>query len=107
MGLTMGCAQCHTHKFDPITQREYYRWMAFFNQTEDNDQPDERPTLPLPTDEQRKKIDTMKAEIAALEEKADANLKAEIDKKKKELEAVKPVALPIIRELPADKKRET
>ncbi len=36
MGLTMACAQCHTHKFDPITQREYYRFFAFFNDaTED------------------------------------------------------------------------
>src|SRR5262249_5579250 len=49
MGLTMGCAKCHSHKFDPITQEEYYRFYAIFNQTEDNDQPDERPTLPAPT----------------------------------------------------------
>jgi len=68
MGLTMGCAQCHSHKYDPITQREYYQFYAFFNQTEDNDQPDERPTLPLPTREQREKMDKLKARIAGLEE---------------------------------------
>jgi hypothetical protein len=40
LGLTIGCAQCHSHKFDPITQREYYQLFAFFN-TQDE------PTLPL------------------------------------------------------------
>jgi hypothetical protein len=68
MGLTMGCAQCHSHKYDPITHREYYQFYAFFNQTEDNDQPDERPTLPLPTKEQRGTIERLKAQIAGLEE---------------------------------------
>ncbi|MCB1061315.1 MAG: PSD1 domain-containing protein [Verrucomicrobiae bacterium] len=35
MGLTLGCAQCHTHKFDPITQKEYFEMFAFFNQGDD------------------------------------------------------------------------
>ena len=35
LGLTMSCAQCHTHKFDPITHREYFEMFAFFNQGED------------------------------------------------------------------------
>ncbi|HEV3116440.1 MAG TPA: DUF1549 domain-containing protein, partial [Gemmataceae bacterium] len=35
LGLTVGCAQCHTHKFDPITQREYYQLMAFLNNADE------------------------------------------------------------------------
>ena len=73
MGLTMGCAQCHTHKFDPISQKEYYQFYAFFNQTEDNDQADERPTFALFTSDQRKRMGELKEQIAVLEGKISKN----------------------------------
>jgi hypothetical protein len=75
MGLTMGCAKCHTHKFDPITQREYYQFFAFFNQTEDADRGDESPRLPTPT---------------PLQEIDKARLAGEIDVAKKQLDAPTP-----------------
>ncbi len=36
MGLTVGCARCHTHKYDPITQREYYQLFAYFNNADES-----------------------------------------------------------------------
>ena len=43
MGLTAGCAECHSHKYDPISHEEYYELFDLFNQTADNDRGDDRP----------------------------------------------------------------
>ncbi len=45
MGLTVRCAECHSHKYDPISYREYYQLLDFFNQTVDADNRDDRPKL--------------------------------------------------------------
>ncbi len=45
MGTTIGCAQCHNHKYDPFSQKEYYQLYAIFNNTEDRNSGDDFPTL--------------------------------------------------------------
>jgi mono/diheme cytochrome c family protein len=46
LGLTVGCAQCHTHKYDPLTHREYYGLYAFFDGADEVDLPDAPPGQP-------------------------------------------------------------
>jgi hypothetical protein len=67
MGTTMACAQCHNHKYDPITQEEYFRFFAFFNNTEDADRTDESPILPLHSEGQRRRMSEIEAEKGRLE----------------------------------------
>ncbi len=63
LGLTIGCAQCHNHKFDPIEQREYYQLFAFFN---NQDEPT-RPVYPadLNVKELRERRKTLNSEVAS------------------------------------------
>ncbi|MEQ8762656.1 MAG: PSD1 and planctomycete cytochrome C domain-containing protein [Planctomycetota bacterium] len=67
MGLTVGCAKCHSHKYDPITQRAYYELFAFFDQTEDADRFDEAPVISAPTKEQQDTITSLERQIAELD----------------------------------------
>ena len=64
MGTTMACAQCHTHKYDPITQKEYFEMFAIFNSTADEDRKDEAPILELFSDEQNRKRKALEESIA-------------------------------------------
>ena len=71
MGTTMACAQCHTHKYDPLTHLEYFQLFDFFNQSADADRRDESPLFQVWSDEQKKEkaellssIERLKGEVA-------------------------------------------
>ncbi len=68
MGTTMACAQCHTHKYDPISQEEYFRMFAILNQTADTDKKDEQPLLEIWTDRQEEDKAAWRAQIAELKQ---------------------------------------
>jgi hypothetical protein len=163
MGTTMTCAQCHTHKYDPITNHEFFQVYAFFNQSADADKKDESPVyekIDTETKEQRKlwikelkSLQTGFAKpktewlvgfddwLASNPELADARLKdalkvpvgertqqqtslleqhyvkvvSEATKElrdqaailQKQIDETKPITVPIMQELPDDKRRKT
>jgi uncharacterized protein DUF1553/uncharacterized protein DUF1549 len=63
LGLTIACAQCHDHKYDPISQKEYFRLFAFLNN-------DDEPFIEVSTPEQKKKCEELLAKVRQLEDKA-------------------------------------
>jgi len=73
LGLTLGCAQCHDHKYDPFSQREFYQLFSFFNGADE-------PKLEIPTKEQLEKGDwdlakELRKNLADEEQKFDAQRK--------------------------------
>ena len=68
LGLTVGCAQCHQHKYDPISQRDFYQLYAIFNNTSDNnDAGGSGPKISVPSEKQLMQRDRLKADLQAAE----------------------------------------
>ena len=67
MGLTAGCAECHDHKFDPVSRREYYQLFDYFNHTVDADNNDDSPKIETPTREQKVRLAALVSEIQRAE----------------------------------------
>src|SRR5262249_14410699 len=65
LGLTMGCCQCHDHKYDPLTQEEYYRLFAFFNNCDEPEVPVASPEDVAKKEEAERKVTAYLDEIVA------------------------------------------
>ncbi len=120
MGLTLGCARCHDHKYDPVSQREYYQLFAFFNNTDEVDKEAERkffnkPFLEIGSDHEKAEFAAWNKKVIDAEERMRMRLQVfsgdlkkdeilvALDKELADLRANKP-KLPrtmIMRDLPA------
>lgn len=75
LGSTFGCAQCHDHKYDPLTQREFYSFYGFFNNLAERGT-DENieippPVIPAPTEDQAAQLAALDTKLRAIEAKLD------------------------------------
>jgi hypothetical protein len=82
LGLTMGCGRCHDHKFDPFSQKEFYRLFAYFNNVPEQGRAvkygNSPPYIPAPTRQQQGQLTTLDAKLAAAT-KHFAGLEKELD----------------------------
>lgn len=71
LGLTMGCARCHNHKFDPLSQKEYYQLFAYFNSIPEDGRfsnfGNAAPWMAAPTRQQQEQLRQLETEIASSE----------------------------------------
>jgi mono/diheme cytochrome c family protein len=71
LGLTVGCARCHDHKYDPITQKDFYSLSAYFNSVEgsplDGNASRHPPVIRVPTPEQAVALDELNRKVRAVE----------------------------------------
>lgn len=76
LGLTMSCAQCHSHKYDPISHEEYYRFYAYFNTIEekgiDGVEGNSNPLMKAPRAEDAERIAVLSEQLAAVKSQLEA-----------------------------------
>jgi len=104
LGLTMTCAQCHDHKYDPISQREFYQLYAFFNNVPekglDGSKGNASPMIKAPSKQTLEAIAKIEAQIQDLEKKPDSTkVLADLRAAKTKLEAQGATAM-VMQELP-------
>ena len=105
-GVTMSCVQCHSHPYDPFRHEEFYGAMAFFNNSADADQPDERPRHKLLSPGQKVRKLALEEKIKKWRSQGDTLSDAFV-KQVADLKSIKPGPVPVMRELPSDSSRKT
>jgi len=95
LGLTMGCASCHDHKFDPLSMEDFYRFSAFFNNVDgpirDSNARDAKPIIAIPKSEFAETWESIAPEYEAYSARMVKLKKARKDNFKKWLETEKPL----------------
>lgn len=80
LGLTVACTQCHDHKYDPLTQKEFYQLYAFFNNVPENGldgrKGNAEPMVKAPSREERQELEQLSQAIADLDRELDAPIAA-------------------------------
>ena len=93
LGLTMGCARCHDHKYDPITQKEFYQLFAFFNNVPEkgdaNKHGNSPPMIKAPTREQQRQLQELERKLAGAEHHF-SDLNSEIETAQRKWETALP-----------------
>jgi len=123
MGTTIACAQCHDHKYDPLSQREYFQLYAILNNTADEDRGDEQPVVRIPwepidarRDALERDIGEIVAGIPELAEPAAAERREPpefqparriVEELRKRLADTPPATVPVLEELTGDRRRTT
>jgi mono/diheme cytochrome c family protein len=127
MGTTIACAQCHDHKYDPLSQQEFFGLYAIFNNTADADRKDEAPLVSIPWESLDAKRRPLEKELAAIlkavpemkkstpkkqvqphgEPPELRPLRKHVDTLRRRIAAVKAVTVPVMEELQDDKRRVT
>ena len=122
MGTTISCCQCHDHKYDPLSQRDYFGIYAILNNTSDADRPGEEPIVSVPWGPQAHKRAAIEAQIMAIEacvpppqsgqqEPPEFQpTRAIVAELRRQLTAEKPApttTVPVLEEVPHDRRRIT